>query len=323
MLRFYQGGAADGWVEESGGEPALEQAIWIDLLQPTPAERAAVETFLGLALPSRDEMRDIEESARFYLEGGARFMTTNVMTKLETDEPEVQEITFVLSAKHLVTLRYQDLRPFQRLIRRYQRLAPKRNSGDVLLDLYGQIVERQAEVLERIGRELDELSRLIFSEPSKRAKKRQNLEGALSSLGRKGNLISRERESLESLQRSASFARQNVSGEGDGLRLEKRLKPAERDLLSVIDHTNFLSSKVSFMLNATLGLISMEQNAIVKIFTIASVAFLPPTLIASIYGMNFSQMPELSQPWAYPVALGLMVITLLLPLWYFKRRGWI
>jgi magnesium transporter len=308
----------------TGAMPA--GALWIDLYEPTPEEEKLVESTLGIDVPTREEMKEIEASNRLYEDGGALYMTITIVTKLDTDLPVNSQVTFILTRNHLVTNRYVDPLPFRRFVAYAEKHPGVCTSGQVLLaGLVEAIINRIADVLERVGADLDTLSEEVFSESTHRssAKKRsRDSRVVLTRVGQCGELTSKARESLVSLGRLLAFLQQSaeIPTQGD---LRARLRTLGRDVLALSDHATFLATKTSFLLEATLGMLSIEQNNIIKIFSVAAAVFLPPTLIASIFGMNFTFMPEINWKLGYPYAVGLMLVSAILPYWYFKRRGWL
>src|SRR5262245_61241166 len=296
-----------------------ENCVWVDLLEPTVTEERAVERLLAIDVPSREEMREIETSSRLYEENGTLYMTATIVT----DRPESSAVTFILSHNRLITNRYVDPLPFRRFIAYSERhpLAAT-NAPGILAGLLESIIERTADVLERVGIGLDELSASVFAAESQAVTRARDLRAVMERIGRDGDLTSKARESLVTLGRQLTFIQQSQAIQMPK-ELLSRYRSMSRDVLALSDHASFLANKSSFMLQATLGLINIEQNNIIKIFSVAATIFLPPTLIASIYGMNFHFMPELDKPWGYPLALVLMVISALLPYVYFRRRGWL
>jgi magnesium transporter len=330
MLQVYAR-KADRFSLRDVSNPAIEQAIspalWYDLLNPTPAEVKDVEAALHITIPTREEMEDIELSARLYQEDGAEFMTMTALTNLDTDEPAKMPVTFVLRGPTLVTVRYADAKPFKTFCNRALRgNGHNYETGeDVMLGVIESVIDRMADVLERLGNEIDGISREVFrgkSRPS--TKKTRDLEALIEQLGRKGDFLSGVRESLVSISRLVAYhAALESPTRRPSKEIRQLVKLIQRDASSLGDHAAFLSGKINFLLDATLGLINLEQNQIIKIFTVASVVFLPPTLVASMYGMNFALMPELQWRFGYPFAIGLMVFSALMPFLYFKRRGWV
>ena len=307
-------------------EAALpKDAVWLDLLDPTPADEKRLEASFGIDIPTREEMREIESSNRLYEEGGALFMTATVVTKLDSDLPESTQITFILSGTRLITVRYVDPLPFRRFIAYAERHAASCGTGAAIFaGLVESIINRIADVLESAGGELDSESAGIFAHntPGRRRSASRDFRGILERLGQNGELLSKSRESLVSLGRLLAFAQQQpTSYFVQDVRARFRMQ--SRDVLAMSDHVSYLGNKVQFLLEATLGMVNIEQNAIIKIFSVAAVVFLPPTMIASIYGMNFHHMPELDWTWGYPYGLGLMVASAVLPYLWFKRKGWL
>lgn len=301
-----------------------ENVVWIDLLQATQKEVLAVELALAIALPTREEMKEIESTSRLYCEDGARFMTTPLLVSTESESPESTEVSFVLVRRFLLTIRDVEPQSFRQTAAVFARRGSA-TRDQVFIALVEAIVDRQADLLERLSKETEELSQRIFRKLSRVKESESNLREAIFRLGRSGNLIARERDCIVSLSRLVQYAGHedfDDAGEGPASPIYPRLKPVMRDLQSLSEFAGFLSSKVSFMLDATLGLINIEQNAIVKIFTVAAVIFLPPTLVASIYGMNFDIQPELHWKFGYPFSLVLMLISVILPFWFCRRKGW-
>jgi magnesium transporter len=304
-----------------------ESFVWFDLFNPTPEEDRLVEQQLGISIPSRDEMEEIELSSRLYHEDGAEFMTMTAVTNLDTDELVKTPITFVLKGSSLVTVRYMEPKPFSTFIARAQRpkVVACATAEQIMVSLIESNIDWIADGLESVGTEVDRLSREVFrNNTSSVSKKTRNLQSVIEQIGRKGDFLTMLRESLVSTARHVSYyTAVSARDRRASIDTKQRTRVVQRDLAFLIDHATFLSTKINFLLDATLGLVNLEQNQIIKIFSVAAVVFLPPTLVASIYGMNFEYMPELEWLIGYPWALGLMVSSALLPYWYFKRRGWL
>jgi len=301
------------------------RVVWADLVDPTREEEMAIEAWLGVGVPTREEMEEIEISSRLYVEDGAYVMTATLPSKSDTDEPVMLPVTFVLSGKRLVTVRYHQPLAFTTFPQRAEKAATGCTTAQtILLGLLETIVDRLADVLERASRDVEVLSKEIFNPVEKKASKRdRDFQLLLKGLGRKESLTSGMRDSLTTLQRLSGFLAHVVGQDKNSRDVRDRVKTLSRDVMSLADHTSFLSQKITFLLDATLGMINIEQNAIIKIVSVAAVVFLPPTLVASIYGMNFDLMPELKWQFGYPLALGLMVVSAVLPFWFFRRRGWL
>lgn len=314
----------------------LDGAVWVDILRPGKDEETAVERALGIDVPTIEEMSEIEVSSRLYTEEGATFMTAMMLSHTDGDNVLLSPITFILKGEQLVTVRYAEPRSIDTFIARCQKGAVYTADG-VVTGLLEGLIERIGDVLERTGHELDDLSDNIFAIPQPqtngalaarkppKAEKRKprNFQSVLEQIGRKGDLLSKVRESLVSFQRLLAFGAEIAASRKPGKEYEGRIRTLSRDVQSLSDHTTFLTQKINFLLDATLGMINIEQTGIIKIFSVAAVVFLPPTLIASIYGMNFAHMPELSWPYGYPMAIGLMIISAIVPYQFFKWRGWL
>jgi magnesium transporter len=302
-------------VQLDGGLP--DEAIWVDLLGPSREEEKLAERALSIALPTREEMQEIEISNRLYQENGALFMTATLMTQADTLTPETEPVTFILVGHRLLTIRYVNPLPFQVFANQVQRQPDHCLSGEsVLAGLLDAIIDRIADVLEKVQRDLNQVSRTIF------ARQKTDFEEVLRTIGLAEGLTSRARESLVSISRLLSFLSRPAEAK-PSKQFSRSLKILSRDVLALSDHCTFLANNITFMLNATLGMSNLEQTDIIKIFSVASVVFLPPTLIASIYGMNYQHIPELDWVYGYPMSIVLMIISAVLPYLYFKRRGWL
>ena len=304
------------------GEEIPENAVWLDLVNPAPGEDKVVERLVGIAVPTREEMQEIEVSSRLYVENGARYMTATLMCQSDTPTPKTTAVTFILSSHRLATVRYDDPRPFAIVEHKLARTCPPKVSGEsVLMDLLDAVIDRSADILERIGSEVDQVSHSIF-EPEEEVKP-PSYNDVLKALGRKGDLTSKVRESLVSIGRLLLF----LANEADNMKWPKdtraQLQSMQRDVGSLSDHATYLTNKITFLLDAMLGVVNIQQNNIIKLFSVAAVVLMPPTLVASIYGMNFKHMPELEWIGGYPFALLVMVLAGALPYLYFKWRKWL
>ena len=323
MIRSYGASAGRLVVAGDDGPPAAE-AVWYDLTAPSREAEAAVGGLLGLELPTREDREEIEVSSRLYVEDGALFMTAQVLARADSDRPVMAPVTFVLVRGRLVTIRDHEPRPFDTFVRRSQRMQIGCSDGQsVLVQLLDEVVDRLADVLELVAREVDALSRRIFEDAAETRQKGEGYRAVLQEIGRKGDLVSNIRESLVTLDRMASFLEGHSRGE-PGLKANRdQIKALGADVRALSDHADFLGQKINFLLDATLGFINIQQNGIMQLFSVVAVVFLPPTLVASIYGMNFEWMPELGWPWGYPLALAVMVVTAVGPYLWFKHRGWL
>lgn len=301
------------------------RVYWADLLKPTKDEEAAIETWIGVDVPTREEMEEIEISSRLYVEDGAHFMTAIVPALGEGDVPEMGPVTFILSGQKLVTIRYHEPRAFNTFQGHAEKAALGCTSGSsILIGLLETIVDRLADILERASRDVETISKDIFNPTATKASHRdRNFQRLLKDLGRKETLTSDIRDSLTTFQRMFSFLANAFGKTKHEKVLGDRVKTLSRDVSSLASHAEFLSQKITFLLDATLGMIGIEQNNIIKIVSVATLVFLPPTLVASIYGMNFEFMPELHWAFGYPLALGLMVLFAILPFMYFRGKGWL
>ena len=326
MIRAYSS-TATGLVEHEG-EGALAAALWVDLVDPGDGERAAAERALGFALPTRADMEEIELSSRLYVTDDAIFLTALLLAGVSRidsgDRPKTGPVTFVLTGTQLVTLRYHTPRPFETFPVHAGRSGRRSENAEmVLLGLLDEIVDRQADILETLSARTDDLSRQIFHAAKGDRPQGAGYTAMLAEIGRTGELVSSLRLSLLSMERLTAFLG-DCFAEG---KAEKRgrgiVKTLLRDINSILEHSDFLSQKVTFLLDATLGMINNQQSGIIKIFSVVAVIFLPPTLIASIYGMNFALMPELSWSFGYPLALVAMVVSAILPYLFFKFKGWL
>ncbi|MEO5807274.1 magnesium/cobalt transporter CorA [Devosia sp.] len=305
----------------------LENAVWYDLVDPTDDEELFVERCLGVSVPTRDEMKDIEPSARLFHEGGTEFLTLTALVNIQEENPMKTPVTFVLRESTLVTVRYAEPLPFtlfgSRVTKPNGRIYA--NGELVMVGLLEALIDRLAQVLENTGDEIDTISREVFRNRTKSStRKAHNLQHLIEKIGQKGDMLTLAKESLISILRLATFHQtKDTSNTKAARELRNEFKVLQRDASALSEHAGYLSTKINFLLDATLGLINLEQNQIIKIFSVASVVFLPPTLVASMYGMNFRVMPELEWQLGYPLALAAMVLSAILPYLFFKRKGWL
>jgi magnesium transporter len=297
------------------------EALWIDLVSPGPAEREAVRMLMAIEPPTKEDMEEIEVSSRLYAEDGAIFMTALVMSRTDTAEPECQPVSFVLKGERLLTVRYTEPQPFNTFATRAERQTGMWGKGDIILaGLLEAIIDRTADVLERVGSEIDGVSRDAFRASA--GDSQRDFQNILIRLGRHNDLCSKAREHLVSFSRMLAFLTQALETK-QNKEMKGHLKTMTRDVQALSDHASYLSNKITFLLDAVLGVVSIEQNRIIKIFAVASMIFMPPTLIASLYGMNFKHMPELAWVSGYPMSVGLMILSAILPFVYFRWRGWL
>ena len=301
-----------------GGGP-----VWFDLLNPTVEEDHDVEKVLGISVPTRSEMREIEASNRFYNEGGATYITSFIVHNGDNGAPEGSTVTFILSGNRLVTVRYAEPKLFgDFLVRVEQGDAPVGCAAAILAGLFESIIQTKADLIERMQDQVDKLAQSIFDVKAS-GNRNQRLESFLKTIGQEGDIVARAQESATSIDRGLHYFEKSALDMVTDAKTVARVQSAERDNASLAEHLRSLSNRVNFLLDATLGMITTEQNKIIKLFSVMAVMLMPPTLVASIYGMNFHHMPELNWEWGYPAAVGLMFLSGLIPFVYFKRKGWL
>jgi magnesium transporter len=305
-------------------EPIPDNALWIDLIEPTRADDRKVEAFLNIQIPTSEEMADIEPSEILYTESDARYMTARVLCHSETEQPSLVNITFILTEKALVTVRYDEPRSFAMFTARAVKVGGGRHQPEAVLDgLIETIIDRAAEILANVGTDIDALSRSIFETAPKTVRRVSSYRNLLQMLGRKGDLISNTRESMVSVERLLLFLSSSMVRPKKASGFQAEWRTAIRDVQSIEEHATFLANKIQFLLDATLGLVSIEQNDIIKLFSVMAVIFMPPTLVASIYGMNFKHMPELEWTLGYPMAVVIMLIAAVFPYALFRWKKWL
>jgi magnesium transporter len=306
-------------------ELAVRKVSWLDLLDPTPDERSIVESDWGLRLPSREDLNEVESSSRTAEENGVLFMSVPIASHGHAGDEAPSPIGFVLSKDVLVTIRYAPSRSFDVAAERFARCTPRGSSAQAFAILIEEIVDSTADRLEDIAAELDALSRSVFRRSRTRHQRevRSNdaLRNTLIEVGNAGERLSQMRSRLVGLQRIVPFAAEPARAWiPDDVR--SRLLVAHGDLTSLTDYQIHLSDKVQFLLDAVLGFINTKQNETFTVLTVVSVVGIPPTLVASIYGMNFKNMPELEWAWGYQFGLAMIVLSTILPILWFKWRGW-
>ena len=325
MLRAY-GPDCDGSIVEAEYGRIPPGATWIDLDQPTKEEEKLVEKIVGVEVPTPEELAEIEPSSRLYERNGALYMTLGTVIGISEGRPSSTPIGFVLTKDKLVTVRYATPKPVLHFIDHVLR-EPElvRNATTVTVRLLDAIIDRLADELEAVGAQIDKLSSDIFPEDiDERRIPAARLTALLSRIGRTQSLLARIRETGVSTSRLLGFLAGSSALRGEAKEASRaHVGSLATDVTSLIDYSSFLADNLTFLLDASLGLISVEQNAAMKLFSWAAVVFLPPTLIAGIYGMNFDHMPELKWLFGYPMALTLILISAVAPFLYFKKRGWI
>ena len=310
---------------ESLEELSRFQPIWVDLESPTLEEKRWINQHFGLLIPEDAMDEDIEESARFYEEDNGELHIRSDFLIADEDEPRTVRVAFIINQQNeslksrgvLFSIHDEDV-PVFRLLRMRARRAPGliEDDKDVLLKLFDADAEYSADTLEGIYDELEKASKLVLSEVVTDA-----LAGeVLGAIARQEDLNGRIRRNVMDTRRAVSFMMRAKMLNAEQFEEARQIL---RDIESLDSHTAFLFDKINFLMDATVGFININQNKIIKIFSVASVALLPPTLIASIYGMNFQFMPELNFEWGYPYALVLMLASAIVPMWYFRKRGWL
>jgi len=322
-------------VELTSGDKIPSNVVWLDLIEPSVEEENFINKALKIDAPTREEMDKIEVMSPFYKEDNAYFMTITAIHKMNKEYPEGTAVIFILHAKCLVTIRYARPRSFSGFSSRSTRLPQLcANPETVFEGLVESLVNELADVLERTGNNIDRLMIDVFEKPKKLTSSSDSNQdedeesdyyrALIKRVGQTGNIISKIRESLVSINRMLIFfshiddIRANQKRE-----FRARFRNLSREIHSLTEYANFLAQRNSFLLDATLGMINLEQNMIIKVFTIAAAVFLPPTLIASIYGMNFKYMPEVDWAFGYPLSLMLMLLSAVLPYYFFKKKGWL
>lgn len=336
MIRTYSNGSGR-FVLDGEDLGALDTAVWIDVLRPTADEEAALERSFGIGVPTLAEMSEIELSSRLYSEDGAHFLTANMLSRTDDDMVKVSPITFILLGEKVITVRYEEPRAIETFVARCQK-AGTYSADQILIGILEGVIERIGDLLERAGHDLDLLSERVFftqapasvrkaaaatdakSAASKPNARQGDFQAVLVEVGHKGDLISKIQDSLISLQRLLAFDTSLASERKPGKAIDHRIKTLATDVQALRDHAGFLTQKINFLLDATLGMINIQQNSVFRVLSTAALIFMPPTLVAGVYGMNFKLIPELSWHWGYPIALLLMLVAAVLPLAYLKQR---
>lgn len=324
MIKYYT--VEDNKLHESHTRANdLKKVVWIDMLSPHVTEDHEIENLLDINVPSREEMHEIEVSSRLYSDNGALYITATIVTHEEPDEQEKSHaVTFIIKDNVLVTVRYSQPKAFTVYLNRITRNhhnEPIQDGFDVFLGILDVIIDRLADKIESIGRELDKISGNVFQKTTKVMNETVTLQTTLKNIGRAGDLNGKLHESLLSLSRIFSYI--HLAGGRYKQHRGDSLETHTKDINSLIEYSTYVSSRVNLLLDATLGMINIAQNAIIKIFSVAAVVFLPPTLVASIYGMNFKHIPELEWIFGYPYAISTMILSSILPYLYFKKKKWL
>ena len=303
----------------------LASATWIDLLAPTPTEEQHLESLLGIDLPTREEMSKIEDSRRLFARGDTLLLTLTILLQSDDEYPCAEEVTFVLTPQHLVSVRYVEPRALSVFAARSAANTTLcANAEDVLLSVLETLLEYLAIHVDTVSNDLDLLGHQVLA-PDARSGRQSRLDYAalLRRLEHHQAVTAKSRTSLVSLGRLLGFVLRAQGGERLSAEARTRGQTLLNDTHSLLEHTGFLANNISFELAAILGMVNIEQNGIIKFFSVVSVVFLPPTLVASLYGMNFHHMPELQWRWGYPLAVLLMLVSAVLPYFWFRRKGWL
>jgi len=303
-----------------------KDVVWIDLFNADSEEVAFVERITGMHIPSMVELSEIESSSRLRTLNGAVYLSTPLVARADTNDPMVTSVGFILQEKLLITIRFAELRAFGTFAENANKPgAVHHSSAGAFVGLMEAIVDRVADALEVVGRDLDSISKRTFRDPTTRphrpAREDADLRERLRIIGRAGDLTSKIRDTLLGLGRIVPY----VAGAATAWlppEIKPRLETLRLDIASLSDYDTHVTNNVQLLLDATLGLINIEQNNIIKVLTIVSVVGVPPTLVASMYGMNFHMMPELDWAWGYPYGLTLIFLSAVLPIAWFKFRGW-
>lgn len=289
---------------------------WFDLLAPDEEERTLVDRKFGDVVPETDEMQELEASSRYYVDDDGIHINSLFLYRSEGLAKNAT-VAFTLSEERLITTRDVELPDFRLLRLRARSVAVNvRNPLGVMLALFEQKVDHLADELEDLYVELENVSRTVLMEEETT----DDLEGDIDDLGQVEDTNGKVRLGLMDTQRAISYLMRHIRDDAEALETCREIL---RDAESLLTHTNFVFEKVNFLMAAAQGFIGIKQNQIIKIFSIAAVVFLPPTLVASIYGMNYAHMPELQWEYGYPMALGLMVLSGIAPYVFFKRKGWL
>lgn len=301
-----------------GGKP-----LWFDLFEPSEDDRASVQRTAGLKLPSREQLSEVESSSRVNVENGVLTLSVPGVVHVDDIEQMPSPVGFVLSREALVTIRYARLHSFEQVVETLRSEDKDITSAEMFTRLVEAMVDFIADMLEKFGADLGRTSREVFRRGQQRKTSLRNnlrLRNTLADIGEAGDQLSEIRDTLQGLQRIVLFTCERADWIAPDL--HSRLKTAGDDLKSLANYETQLFEKAQFLLDAVLGFISTEQNDIFRVLTIVSVVGIPPTLIASMYGMNFKNMPELSWEWGYQWGLGLIALSIILPILWFRRRGW-
>ena len=297
-----------------------EGALWIDLCEPAPEELTRIGEAIGVALPTREDMEEIELSSRLYRENNTDFLTLVLPALCEDDHHETAPVTFALHEKVLVTIRYHDPRPFRKFPKRAARSPYGVGSPqDIMFGLLDAIIDRLADILELTDGRIEAVSRELFNRPAQVDS--AALRTAVATLGQVGTLVSDVRNSLVTVERAVTFLDRDRDDAPTAKRTHRALKVLSNDVASLSEHAAFLSQKLALIMDAAFNLTNIRQNTTAEVFSLVAVLFLPPTLIASIFGMNFAWMPWLEWDLGFWAALGTMLLSSAASFLLFKWRS--
>lgn len=325
MLKYYDRPiTGTGLTLRDDSQPISDRTVWIDLVNPTVEEDKALEAALGISIPTRAEMREIESSSRLYSENGTSYMTAFIVYDIEAAIPKSSTVTFILAGQRVVTVRYAEPKAFPMYLARADKgISPCYSGASVMMGLIETLISRKADLIERIQDEVEALTHQLFDIKGGQQSRNRRLDVVLKATGKQGDKVASAQEAAMSMERLLNYFQQTLRQHNGDDQVLSRIEAARHDIASLNDHMRFLSDRTSFLLSATLGMITTEQNQIIKLFSVMAVILMPPTLVASIYGMNFRHMPELGWELGYPTAIGLMFLSALIPFVYFKRKGWL
>jgi magnesium transporter len=320
-------GSATAIVQRTLLEASVPQippcAIWIDLINPTIEEDRKVQEFVGAPVPTKADPVFTELPEAHYSENGVRYLHALFISEPE-DTPDVTGVTFVIAPTALVTVRYHPVETFDLFSQKLCKAPARALSPDVVaLGLINTSLNRTARALSKAGESLDRIASAVFRAKGDQSKRNQVYSETLDALGREDEKISNLRESMVSVERLLLFLMLEGSPENAPKSVREVAKTALRDLQTMGQDASFKAQKVQFLLDSTLGRINLLQNEIIKLFSVIAVIFMPPTVIASIYGMNFKEMPELEWHWGYPLAIMLMVCAAIGPYMLFRWKKWL
>ena len=314
-----------GFVRPSASEDLPADAVWIDLLNPTPEELALVESQRDVRIPSIEALSAIESSNRLAVDHDVVYLSIPAVAQGDTPDAYLSPTGFILTESFLITIRFSPLSTFDTVAKQVEQDKALQNATAIFVALLEATVDRGADVLERLGAQIDKVSKSVFrgdpSRPRHIVRSNNTLRRALTAVGTTGDRLALARDALLGVGRVAPFVL-SLQAKWITPAMQAKLEAVNKDILSLNEYEDQLSNKIQFLLDAILGFISIQQNDIFKVLTIVTVVGIPPTLVAGIYGMNFKYMPELNWIGGYPFGLAMIVLSALIPLAWFRWRGW-